>query len=862
MTRRFKAHTRRIAAATFLWACLISLPQSAVLAADRHAELHPRLLFKPEELSDLRQRASGGGNAAAAYAQIVDIVRNTYRGRTPEEVLDWSLGVASVPNLALVAHIEQPPDSEAVEIGRQLVFFLEQNYAPDDNVFFSPLRLRALCIGYDAFLFDDPPATRARILALIEDYMDAILDIPHYERWLHPPYRSNITAMIGSALGFAAVCVADESDPERIERAFEMSDRYLDVWREHLVDPHGTYNEGAMYAGWSMTNICYYAWARVRYDGYDPTDHPRLRAMEEWIAFAMLPSGGSKVNNLNDAASLNYPLSRHFPYLEWAQYRWGSGLSAWLWERLVGPDYGRDAGTLADKATTVLWNRDVPPRHPSELLPRSKAWKQRGLYYFRTGWPQADASDDVLFSFYSGKFQGGHSQEDQNSFTLYGYGESFAIDHGFGWTSRDSESHNMIFVDGQGQHHSGGSVGTDGELKTCVIGDNADLVFGDATHAYTTHSDFNRPGFPFPDDDWSGGYIGANPVLRAHRRILVAHGASTPPHFFVFDDIQKDEAERRYDWRLHTADDNAVEVAQDHIVIRGENGFANVYPLGTMPEVATEAYDNGDVDPDAIVITLGTDGVSGEFNTLMVPGNEAAAMPNVTSSNEAWGTGAAIAWPQGPTDAVVVNRQGGSLSHAISTIKESPRIDTDARIARLRFVGGDVEELQVFDATFVDIDGENWVSFGDGPVTFSLNRARVHLDRTAAFRINARVTSEVYVDAARVASYRADGYLVPDPLPGAPVSAAHIRLRAFPNPFRSSTSVDLELGDASSVHVEVFDVAGRRVAELHRGDLGRGVHSLAWDGNTATGNPAASGIYFVRASSSLGSASKKINLVR
>jgi hypothetical protein len=132
-------------------------------------------------------------------------------------------------------------------------------------------------------------------------------------------------------------------------------------------------------------------------------------------------------------------------------------------------------------------------------------WAQRGLYYYRSGWPSGATSNDIVMSFYSGKFQGGHAQEDQNQFALRAYGNSFAIDHGAGSTAKESESHNMVFIDGKGQHNAGSSIGTDGAISDYILGDFADAVTGDATAAYTTYSEFNAPNYPIAGTDWSWG---------------------------------------------------------------------------------------------------------------------------------------------------------------------------------------------------------------------------------------------------------------------------------------------------------------------------------------------------------------------
>lgn len=68
-----------------------------------------------------------------------------------------------------------------------------------------------------------------------------------------------------------------------------------------------------------------------------------------------------------------------------------------------------------------------------------------------------------------------------------------------------------------------------------------------------------------------------------------------------------------------------------------------------------------------------------------------------------------------------------------------------------------------------------------------------------------------------------------------------------PNPSRGSTELTLELSRAGTIEVAVFDAAGRRVRDLHRGALAAGRHRLAWDGRDARGGRVAAGVYYVRA---------------
>jgi hypothetical protein len=78
---------------------------------------------------------------------------------------------------------------------------------------------------------------------------------------------------------------------------------------------------------------------------------------------------------------------------------------------------------------------------------------------------------------------------------------------------------------------------------------------------------------------------------------------------------------------------------------------------------------------------------------------------------------------------------------------------------------------------------------------------------------------------------------------------------AYPNPFRTGTTIAVEVPRAGSspgdsrktrVSVRIFDVTGRRIADLFTGEVESGTRAFVWDGRTGEGTEAAPGIYFVR----------------
>jgi hypothetical protein len=84
----------------------------------------------------------------------------------------------------------------------------------------------------------------------------------------------------------------------------------------------------------------------------------------------------------------------------------------------------------------------------------------------------------------------------------------------------------------------------------------------------------------------------------------------------------------------------------------------------------------------------------------------------------------------------------------------------------------------------------------------------------------------------------------------------------FPNPFNPSTRIDFSLDRPQNVEIVVFDLAGRKVAELYRGNPGIGPHSVTWNGRADSGAPVASGRYTYVLKTASGQVSHSMVLVK
>lgn len=98
---------------------------------------------------------------------------------------------------------------------------------------------------------------------------------------------------------------------------------------------------------------------------------------------------------------------------------------------------------------------------------------------------------------------------------------------------------------------------------------------------------------------------------------------------------------------------------------------------------------------------------------------------------------------------------------------------------------------------------------------------------------------------------------------GEPLLPGEIRIASnYPNPFNTSTTVDISVADNQELAVTVFDISGRQMSRIFTGSVDPGKMTISWNGKTDSGHNAASGIYFIFADGKWSTASEKMILVR
>jgi len=108
-------------------------------------------------------------------------------------------------------------------------------------------------------------------------------------------------------------------------------------------------------------------------------------------------------------------------------------------------------------------------------------------------------------------------------------------------------------------------------------------------------------------------------------------------------------------------------------------------------------------------------------------------------------------------------------------------------------------------------------------------------------------------------------YLVPEPGTTGLAGVAFVPetiVRVWPNPFNPQTTIEFALQEAGQVRLAIYDIGGRRVAQLVDGFQQAGPGTVTWDGRDRSGASVASGVYFARLQTAGGVHTQKLVLAR
>ena len=114
-----------------------------------------------------------------------------------------------------------------------------------------------------------------------------------------------------------------------------------------------------------------------------------------------------------------------------------------------------------------------------------------------------------------------------------------------------------------------------------------------------------------------------------------------------------------------------------------------------------------------------------------------------------------------------------------------------------------------------------------------------------------------FISLSGTGSYKMDGFWVVEFAPAVSIPCSFGIVSAYPNPFNNVSHLSFNLTESGKVDLALFDLNGRRISDLYKGQSSAGVHTVAVD---AVDLP--SGMYVVRLSTVEGVSKYKLTLVK
>ena len=328
-----------------------------------------------------------------------------------------------------------------------------------------------------------------------------------------------------SALGLGAMELLGEKNYPQAQQWVELAcDSMKKIFDS--ADPDGSWGEGIGYGATAFNEMCGVAMldAMKRLRGTNLFEHKFVKNLPLFAMHTMRPggSGGVGFNDTWQANGFQLLVMKAAGEYDMPQYDW----------YLKQTGYKGSKGGIRAVNDFLQYRPGSKPQSPDGVLPVSRYFSGLGWATCRTAWDDPDA---VLFAFQSERVGHAHEHNSMNHFEIHGYGSRLATSpgyhHGRAW--RATMGHNLIWVDGKGQHFAAwGSMG--GGIKTFLGSSFFDYVVGQ-TNIYGDNSD--------------------SLALKHWRRHVVF---AKPDYLVFFDDIESCDVPREYKWILNVTCAHAI----------------------------------------------------------------------------------------------------------------------------------------------------------------------------------------------------------------------------------------------------------------------------------------------------------------
>lgn len=364
----------------------------------------------------------------------------------------------------------------------------------------------------------------------------------------------------------------------------------------------------------------------------------------------------------------------------------------WYWN-FVDPTYEKSATNNAN-LFTVMFHPNITPIHPDVAgVPKGYYYKDLsglgGFVSLRNNWHATDG----ITAWFSNKYSSTtHMHYDMNSFELSAFGNTFIIDrphYSYGVKHAKSTEHSTIIVDNLAMpsvySKTGGTACVTSSLGTIdgfTSGSGGTVFRGNAQYPYVDTSKIadqlglaNMCLVTKEHIDQNGG-----PYIKAERIFALVDGGSNPSYFITVDNINKDNASHKYEYRLHTDKDFVFSgdgTINNPIVINGVDANLNIYSLQTESTVFGTSLlgEDGGQFVTRVLSLVENNRLNGHFFTLLYPNKSGMVLPSISSTGDAGKVIVSIQWGNG-VDYLVDNRNKVRINEN--------QIETDARLVSLR----------------------------------------------------------------------------------------------------------------------------------------------------------------------------------
>ena len=692
------------------------------------AYIHPRILFNPDDLPDIRARLttttvsgpiimSNIRTAAAQATAVGGTYRSIYDNLAAGAMTLFNASASQGSVLQAIQHEcfrclidnDTAGGAKAAAAFTTVAAYLSQNTIPPllsstsqtswQMTIQGPAFADSIAWCYDFaynFMNSSQQATVRGFLSLITNNMWEIgLDrVPGYQC-----NDSNHIALTGQSLIFNSLAIEGEtgSDPDLTLRYEALHDR--------MCDSYG-YPDGALYEGMGKGWIGAEAFWAVAKRGGSAIGADMVRNhLKKFYAHCMETTGygwtwDETIGGSNEGAKFPdvavlkflYPTDPVIDFM----YRNACGTNY-----TACPEFGSSSSYYSNLILNAICAQDYNTMGQSwdqamaqQIAPNvelSQLFNQRGLIVTRSDW----SANAMRLMFQPRSEMGGHSMPDRNNIVLSGLGREWVpwdiYGTGAGYLSGDSSmAASVVRVDDFGSstlpaavvdyHDSTDFTYSAGNARDCyskAAGGNSILA------SYTPASKVFIPvPEPWMNQPWSGtadwetGISGANywtntrNCQRAFRTACLVRGGTASPYSVIVDDIQMDTGVHNYKWRIMLANDltNITINGNDAIVTSSTGGNVSML-VRLLSSSGTAAFltNNSYSYFTWPWLDIQVNAVAPDFKVLLLPYVNGTPLPATT-------------WKGNVLD---VQWQGGQLDHVLF----APNADGRTRVSFSRATG-------------------------------------------------------------------------------------------------------------------------------------------------------------------------------